>query len=68
MTLVAAYERLLGERGEPVSEPALVAQADPGSTASVVVALPKPKPVKRPRYVKRDAKAGKRKGQRLARR
>ncbi len=35
MTLVAAYERLIGERGTELADPAVVADADPNSTASV---------------------------------
>jgi hypothetical protein len=35
MTLVSAYERLIGERGEEILEPAQVASADPSSTASL---------------------------------
>ena len=69
MTLVAAYERLIGRRGEMISEPTLVAAADPATTGSLVATvLPKPKPVQRPRLAKRDAKPVKRKAQRLARR
>jgi hypothetical protein len=32
MTLVAAYERLIGERGTELSDPSMVATADPAST------------------------------------
>lgn len=35
MTLVAAYERLLGERGVELGEPAVVSSADQESTASI---------------------------------
>jgi hypothetical protein len=35
MTLVAAYERLLGERGTELGDPTLVSSADPDMTATV---------------------------------
>ena len=34
MTLVAAYERLIGERGTELADPSVVATADPASTGS----------------------------------
>ena len=34
MTLVAAYERLIGERGTELADPSVVATADPTSTGS----------------------------------
>ena len=41
MTLVAAYERLIGERGEEIVEPAQVASADPSITP---LRSPRPRP------------------------
>jgi hypothetical protein len=38
MTLVAAYERLIGERGTELSDPSVVATADPMSTGVVTTA------------------------------
>jgi hypothetical protein len=38
MTLVAAYERLIGERGTELSDPTVVATADPASTGTVAAA------------------------------
>ena len=37
MTLVAAYERLIGERGTEFADPSVVATADPASTGSVPI-------------------------------
>jgi hypothetical protein len=35
MTLVAAYERLIGERGSELADATVVATADPASTGSI---------------------------------
>ena len=56
MTLVAAYERLIGARGEQLSEPVLVASADPTATASVG------KPTRLERPSAKPSKSAKRKG------
>ena len=48
MTLVAAYERLIGERGAELSDPSVVASTDPANTAAVMVAARvEPDPPKR---------------------
>jgi murein DD-endopeptidase MepM/ murein hydrolase activator NlpD len=63
MTLVAAYERLIGGRGERFTEPAIVASTDPTATAVLVTAeRAEPKVSKPTRKAKRTAyRSGKRK-------
>ena len=76
MTLVAAYERLIGARGEEIGAPLQVANADPATTAGLGTTLRTDNKVeKRSRYGKRHkaakhktyAKHKKRKKHRLAR-
>jgi murein DD-endopeptidase MepM/ murein hydrolase activator NlpD len=60
MTLVAAYERLIGERGTELADPAEVADADPGSTASVASGEPPRAELahrKKPQWAKNRGKA-----------
>lgn len=52
MTLVSAYERLIGERGEEIAVPSLVASADPVATGS----LGTPALVAEPQAVKNPVK------------
>ena len=49
MTLVTAYERLIGKRGTQYAEPSVVATADPATTGSIT-AIPRAEP-ERPRPV-----------------
>ncbi len=65
MTLVTAYERLLGERGTEFADPSVVATADPASTGEVT-ATPRIEP-DRPRPAK-HVKSGRGRGKAAARR
>ena len=58
MTLVAAYERLIGGRGEPITEPIVVASTDPPTTgaASTSTAVIVPDKAERPRRGERISK------------
>jgi murein DD-endopeptidase MepM/ murein hydrolase activator NlpD len=56
MTLISAYERLIGERGEEIVEPSQVASADPSSAAALATASPAARPAVTKRHtVKRSA-------------
>jgi hypothetical protein len=68
MTLVAAYERLLDERGTELADPSVVATADPASTGSASAATRiEPDPPKRVKSAKRSrAKAKSRRRQHVA--
>ena len=72
MTLVTAYERLIGERGTEFADPSVVATADPNSTGTVT-ATPRAEPdpprrTKHARHGRAKAKAaGKRHRQHVAR-
>jgi len=71
MTLVTAYERLIGERGTEFADPSVVATADPASTGTVMatprVEPDRPRPVKHARHGRAKTKAAaKRHRQRLA--
>ena len=79
MTLVAAYERLIGGRGEEIVPPVTIATADPATTGSAGAATiaVEPEEVQRPRRgdrvskkrkASKHAKQQKRKKTRLARR
>jgi murein DD-endopeptidase MepM/ murein hydrolase activator NlpD len=62
MTLVAAYERLIGERGTELGAPMLVSSADADLTATIgraVVVEPINKRVKAVRHARHKAKAKK---------
>lgn len=69
MTLVAAYERLIGARGEPVLPPTQVAAVDGAGTGTLGAAPAKAETqvVKRPKHGKRVAHKKRHKKQRLAR-
>ena len=45
MTLVAAYERLIGGRGEPIADPVVVASTEPSTTGSAGAASGQAEPV-----------------------
>jgi hypothetical protein len=72
MTLVAAYERLIGGRGEPVGEPVAVATSDRGTTGSAQDASERAEPKKKQaeraskKRKSKSAKQPKRKNTRLA--
>jgi hypothetical protein len=55
MTLVSAYERLIGERGEEIVEPSQLASADPSSAAGLGAASPAGPEATKRRSVKRPA-------------
>lgn len=69
MTLVAAYERLIGARGEQINDPTQLATADPHSTATIGANLSQVEPqiVKLKHHGKRKAHKAK-KHRRYARR
>jgi len=72
MTLVTAYERLLGERGTEFADPSVVATADPATTGAVTgtprIEPDRPRPAKHARSGRGKAKAAiKRHRQRVAR-
>ena len=64
MTLVAAYERLIGERGTALSDPIVVATADPTSTGMVTAATriepDKPRRVSAAKHSRAKAKSRRR--------
>jgi hypothetical protein len=70
MTLVAAYERLIGERGSELADPTVVATADPSSTglASPTTRIEPDKPRAKKSVKHGHAKAKLRRRQHLARR
>jgi hypothetical protein len=60
MTLVAAYERLIGERGTEFSDPSIVATTDPANAgAASAVTRIEPDPPKRSRQAKHRIKKSK---------
>jgi hypothetical protein len=65
MTLVTAYERLIGERGTEFADPSVVATADPAGTATVM-ATTRIEP-DRPRRTK-HARSGRAKAKAVAKR
>jgi hypothetical protein len=65
MTLVTAYERLIGERGTELADPSVVATADPAG-ASAVLATPRIEP-SRPQRTK-HARSGRAKAKATAKR
>ena len=70
MTLVAAYERLIGARGDEISPPTLIANAEAGTAAAVAATRPQVEPqvAKRPRHGKRVAQRHKKHHKKYARR
>lgn len=56
MTLVSAYERLIGEQGEEIVAPSQVASADPLSTGSLGAASPAEPQVIRPHPARKKGK------------
>lgn len=60
MTLVAAYERLIGERGTELADPSVVATADPNSAGAVTSTTrlepDRPKPTKHAKKSRAKAK------------
>ena len=60
MTLVAAYERLIGERGTEFSDPSVVATTDPSNTgAASAVTRVEPEPPKRSKQAKHRSRKSK---------
>ena len=69
MTLVAAYERLIGERGTELAEPTLVSSTDPEITATVGQSTriePRSKRSKASRHARNKAQKSKKHRTRIA--